>query len=632
MAIRRSARIRRAQESPEVEDPTPQQPQQTTASRLASVAEGEETANHNLPHVQTPVAQTPSQKTPNASAQKKSATAQTPTSATAARPPREEMHPSKVHQSTTKRADSGLILGFNPVKKDADGKVVKQGVIDNTPTKSKASPATTQFGNPGFEFKFSSEENDLSDQAKKLMESVRGDVARIKAQMIHDKSKQDHEEHGDRKIAMPKGRAGRFSDVHMAEFKKMDSIAGHASAFRATPGRFQPVTKTLKRSKSKAQLDEPESQNSSPSRPAAKNSALPAPTPAATAKRVKHNKTGDISSRGSVKPAEKTVEKPETPRRPAGPRPRPGVRNSLMTPTRASLARSTATSIKAPKTSMIPSLKFSPVAKTIASPRTPRTDFNPRLKGKLPTLSNLRSILRRRQPLFSRDPAKIASGTHVAAPDFKPNTLFGGSTVDLTDSAPTPSPKKHVEFTPSVKSRQELAQASPTPSKTPFVKQRSTSTDVFYPILPTLTPEKNSAISAAAVDSPSISSIRRVRPSNAVEQTASYPEIPVIAHGIAHGIGNKKRHRSEVDDTSNAENTENVPPADAHTDERSTKRLKSNPPTPSPVKPSPAKRIIKTPVRPSTGKAGTPASTRQKNRGVLSMSRLNMLSKPKGHA
>ena len=64
------------------------------------------------------------------------------------------------------------------------------------------------------------------------MESVRGDVARIKAQMVHDKSKQDHEEHGDRKIAMPKGRAGRFSDVHMAEFKKMDSIAGHASAFR----------------------------------------------------------------------------------------------------------------------------------------------------------------------------------------------------------------------------------------------------------------------------------------------------------------------------------------------------------------------------------------------------------------
>jgi hypothetical protein len=30
----------------------------------------------------------------------------------------------------------------------------------------------------------------------------------------------------------------------MAEFRKMDSIAGHASSFRATPGRFQPVTMT----------------------------------------------------------------------------------------------------------------------------------------------------------------------------------------------------------------------------------------------------------------------------------------------------------------------------------------------------------------------------------------------------
>jgi hypothetical protein len=544
------------------------------------------------------------------------------------------MHPSKAHQSTTKRADSGLILGFNPIKKDADGNIVKQGIIDNTPTKSKASPATSQFGTPGFEFKFSSQETDLSDQAKKLMESVRGDVARIKAQMVTDKSKQDLEDHGDRKIAMPKGRAGRFSDVHMAEFKKMDSIAGHASAFRATPGRFQPVTKSLKRSKSKAQLDEPESQNPSPSQPAAKTSALPTPTPAATTKRVKHSKIEDATSRReSDKPAEKPVEKPETPHRPAGPRSRPGVRNSLMTPTRASLARTTATSIKAPRTSMIPSLKLSPVAKTIASPRTPRTDFNPRLKGKLPTLSNLRSILRRRQPLFSRDPAKIASGKHVAAPDFKPNSLFGAPAADVADSAPTPSPKKHVEFTPTVKSRHELAQDSPSPSKAPSVKQRSASTDVFYPILPTLTPEKNSAISAAAADSPSVSSIRRVRPSSGLEQTASYPEIPVVAHGIAHGIGNKKRNRSEVDDdTTDTENSENVPPADAHTDERSTKRLKSCPSTPSPVKPSPVKRLTKTPVRPSAGKAGTPASTRQKNRGVLSMSRLNMLSKPKGHA
>ncbi|KAJ9483115.1 hypothetical protein VN97_g10296 [Penicillium thymicola] len=627
MAIRRSARIRRAQNTPEVEET----PQPVAASRLHSVAEGEETDSSELPLVQTPLAKTPSQKTPRASVQQKRASMRTPTSVTAARPSREEMHPSKAQQSTTKHADSGLLLGFNPVKKDANGNVVKLGISDDTPTKSKASPATDQFGTPGFEYKFHSQETELSDEAKLLMESVRADAARLKAQMVQDNSEQergDHEIeqiHGDRKIAMPKGKTNRFSDIHMAEFRKMDSIAGHASSFRAINGRFQPVTKSLKRSKSKAQLDEPESQNSSPSRSASKISNLSTPTAATTAKRVKHNQSEDTSTRHESKEQTQKVETP----RPAGPRPRPrtNVRSSLMTPTHASLARNTSTSIKAPRTSMIPSLKLSPAAKTMASPRTPRTDFNPRLKSKLPTLGNLRSILRRRQPLFSRDPAKIASGTHVAAPDFNPKSLFGGAG-DMSDSAPTPSPKKHVEFTPSVKSRHELAVASPSPSKGPSAQRRSMAGDVVYPTLPALTPEKNSAVSTSTTPTPEFESIRHVRKSDSGEQPAPYQELPVVTHGISHGIINKKRHRSEVndEDAPRAANTENLPPTDVKSDERSSKRFKSNPPTPSPVK----KRLTKTPVRPS-GQIGTPAS-KQKSRGVLSMSRLDMLSKPKRQA
>ncbi|CDM33324.1 hypothetical protein DTO013E5_9095 [Penicillium roqueforti] len=622
MAIRRSARIRR-QNTPEVEDMTTQP---VAASRLHSVAEGEEIDDPELPRIQTPIA-----KTPRASAQRKRASMRTPTSVTAARPSREEMHPSKAQQSTTKHADSGLLLGFNPIKKDANGNIVKHGISDNTPTKSKASPAIDQFGTPGFEYKFQSQETELSEEAKLLMESLRADAARIKAQMVQSNSEQDCEDHkaekihGDRKIAMPKGRANRFSDIHMAEFRKMDSIAGHASSFRATPGRFQPVTKSLKRSKSKAQLDEPESQNSSPSRPATKISKLSTPTAATASKRVKHNQIEDKSTSHESKDQ---TQKVETPRRPAGPRPRPrtNVRSSIMTPTHASLARTTSTSIKAPRTSMIPSLNLSPAAKTMASPRTPRTDFNPRLKSKLPTLGSLRSILRRRQPLFSRDPAKIASGTHIAAPDFNPKSLFGGAG-DVSDSAPTPSPKKHVEFTPSVKSRHELAIASPSPSKVSSAQLRSMPGVVVYPTLPALTPEKNSAVSTSTTPTSEFKSIRRVRKSNAGEQPAPYQELPVLTHGIAHGILNKKRHRSEVndEDAPNTADRENVPPADMQSDERSTKRFKSNPPTPSPVK----KRLTKTPVRPS-GQIGTPAS--KKSRGVLSMSRLNMLSKPKGQA
>ncbi|KAJ5130865.1 uncharacterized protein N7515_006904 [Penicillium bovifimosum] len=619
MAIRRSARIRRAQESPEVEDFTPQP---VATSELPSVAEVEETPSSDLPHV----ARTPSQnKFANASSQQISANMKTPTTVSAPRPSREEMHPSKAHQSTTKHADTGLLLGFNPVKKDANGNVVRPSITDNTPTKSKPSPATSQFGTPGFEYKFQSQEAALSDEAKLLMDSVRDDVARIKAQMAQKESKQNDEDHkgeqahGDRKIAMPKGKASRFSDIHMAEFKKMDSIAGHPSSFRATPGRFQPMTKSLKRSKSKAQLDEAESQNSSPSRSPTKTSTLPAPTAATTAKRVKHNNTEEKPSHEDSK-KKQSPQKLETPRRPMGARPRPraNVPASLMTPTQASLARKTSTSVKAPKTSLIPSFKD---AKTADSPRTPRTDFNPRFKSKLPTLDNLRSILRRRQPLFSRDPAKIASGTHVAAPDFNPNSLFGGA-ADMSDSAPTPSPKKHVEFTPSVKSRHGLVAASPSPSKAPS-QRRSMSGDVAYPTLPTLGPEEDSEVVASTTPTSKGKTIRHVRKSDA---PPSCPELPVVAHGIPHGIVNKKRHRDDVDDDdAPGASNENVPPVNERTDDRSAKRFKSNPPTPSPVK----KRLTKTPVRPSAGQARTPAS-KQRSRGVLSMSRLNALAKPKG--
>ncbi len=51
----------------------------------------------------------------------------------------------------------------------------------------------------------------------------------------------------------------RFSDVHMQQFKKMDSIANHASAFRADPTRFKPVVgQPLKQSPSRTDLSKPQ--------------------------------------------------------------------------------------------------------------------------------------------------------------------------------------------------------------------------------------------------------------------------------------------------------------------------------------------------------------------------------------
>lgn len=514
-----------------------------------------------------------------------------------------EMHPSKVRQSTTKQADSGLVLGFNPVKKDADGNVV-QDPVHNTPSKAPASPA--QFGTPGFDYKFSCQESQLSDEAKKLMESVRGDVARIKSQMTEDKEKQMEAEHavdalhGGRKIARPKGKAGRFSDAHMAEFKKMDSIAGHASAFRATPGRFQPVTKSLKRTNSKIRLEEPNNL-ASPSKSPVK--ASPMPTESGV-KRVKHDKTDDAATRRSSS-KESDAPKSRTPR-PVSRRSRPTVRSSLTTPTKATIARNAA-SVRPPKTTMIPSLARSPAPKGVSSPQTPRTDFNPRFKSQLPTFSGLKSILRRHQPLFSRDPLKIAAGTHVAAPDFSLDL----SAHDNSDPQ-TPSPKKHVNFGAGTKSPYDLAQASPSPSKIP-VQARSGS-DVAYPTLPALTPEKD--FTTEKPENIKAPTIRQV-PSDAATQPAQLPEIP----GVPHGIGNKKRHREETND----DDAENMPPPDAV--ERSAKRVKVNTPAPKNPSSSPLKGRTNTPRQSTPSRGGTPGTAKRK--GVLSLSRLNMLAKPK---
>lgn len=565
--------------------------------------------------------------------EKQSTPAKTPTSVAAARPTMGDMHPSKVHQSTTKKADSGLILGFNPVKRDEHGNVVKDSVIQDTPTKARATSPSSQYGTPGFEFKFACQESELSDEARKLMESLRGDAARIRDQMQAngDNEQQpadDQSRDADRRIARPKGKASRFSNAHMAEFKKMDSIAGHPSAFRAAPGRFQPVdttSKTLKRTKSNARLDEPESQNNSPSKTSkiTKPSGVPA---AAGAKRVKHDKADDASTRRPTS-QEASDAPPATPRRVES-RPRPAVRSSLMTPTRASAARATSASVKPPrKPSMIPAPTQSPAAKTaVAPPRTPRTDFNPRIKTNLPSFANLKSILRRREPLFSKDPSKIASGTHVAAPDFTPNLLFKTSNGDTEDATQTPSPRKRVYFSPSAKSPGEQPPASPSPSKIPTAAPSARpGSDVTYPSLPVLTPEKGSTATKAKSPTPTI---RQIRPSDANEDPPLFPEIP----GVMHGINNKKRHRVEPEGDGEKD-TENVPPADSNVpEERSAKRVKVNTPTKAhqPPTPSPVKMRTNTPssrTAPGVRRTGTPASVRKS--GFLTSSRLNMLAQPK---
>lgn len=695
---RRSARLRG--NTPVTEDQFPAVPTATPA-KLPPVAEKDEPKPHDVDAkiTTTPQSRSPLRKSLLSSSGKTAM--KTPSSAGSVRPAREEMHPSKAQKSTTKQADSGLLLGFHPVQRDSKGNVIKESIATNTPSKVIASPPSN-LGTPSkFDFRFSSDDAQLSEEARKLMESVREDVARIKAQMILDRGEQERKEQDanqlidGRKIAKPKGKAGRFSDAHMAEFKKMDSIAGHPSSFRAQTARFTPENKSLKRKSSKAFLDDPEAK-ASPSK-----TSVGGINGTKRIKRTERTESEGTSTIGipatRVVGTAKKVAKPQSTRSTFR-------SSSLKTPTKSSVARFA--SARPLKTSMIPSPTRSPVSRATA-PQTPKTEFNPRLKKSLPSLGNLKSILRRRQPLFSNDPTKIAAGTHLATPGFNPQiNLQNLPTASFGGNDQTPSPKKRVEFTSSTKSRHGFSPATPSLLNSAPEAVASTS-DIVYPVLPeTMTPEKE------ALDTPTI---RRVRESTNATQPSSplasipaiphgipnkerkhegekehprvspfskptfaptfsspFPKMPTVPHGIPnekrhqrdgrdkkantealksgpsspskpkspatnllavpHGIKNKKRQRSDISDDED-DNTENIPPAEQTSigEQRNAKRLKASPMKMNPVSPSPIKsRPIITPSRMTAGnrsRNGTPSTTSRKN--VLSLSRLNMLAKPK---
>lgn len=281
-----------------------------------------------------------------------------------------DMNPKDAHQTTAKAADSGFRLGFTDVSTKAGRSIAS---VQNSPTRCQPRQSLPRnLTSPAFEFKFAAESN-LSDEARKLMENVRDEAAKIKAQLLAEKKEQDrHDDQAEqlfvgmnaagRKIAKPKGKAGRFSDIHMAEFKKMDSIANHASSFRAQPGFAQPTTQSLKRSGSRAGLDEPE-------RPRTAGKGTPGkaappfmlPTSASPFKSILHTKivTGrfeDANSTKRFRQSESTdvssgrptsSDMPRDSSKPSGlPRAKPIQSSSIFSPTKSSLARST--SNKAP--------------------------------------------------------------------------------------------------------------------------------------------------------------------------------------------------------------------------------------------------------------------------------------------
>lgn len=491
------------------------------------------------------------------------------------------------------------------------------------------------------------------------MDSVREEAAKIKTQMIVERSKQEHKDGetdhlygvGGRKIAKPKGKSGRYSDVHRQEFKKMDSIAGHASVWK---NKVEANASSLKRSPSKAGLDEPlgklpRSKSFKSLGQQISSDRLENTSPG---KRAKHNRYDDASSARPVsRDTDSELENTQTTSAKA--RPQSGLPSAVTTPTKASLARSV--SVKSMKTSMIPSLSRSASTKTLGSPVAPKTEGSNKYLSSLSRFGSMKSILHRSQPKFSNDPTKVAAGTHLPLPQSNLDlekelpSLPGSPSVGLHRS-PT---MKRVGFTPNTKSQHDLVANSPSPSKIPtphpyHQSQPSDDTPVYsvpvsYPdlgnspnittrtkILKPSTPgeftfrsEKTMDFNTASpttVTSPG-STIRHVRPSGISTSLSTFRSLP----SIPHGMSNKKRGRVESD--TEAEDEENVAPmaTDGIDDDqpKAKKQRMNGSQEKTADAPSPSKRRAAESRIPQLGGA------KEKGRKGISLGRLNMLARPK---
>ncbi|KAI1640985.1 hypothetical protein F4809DRAFT_293856 [Biscogniauxia mediterranea] len=264
----------------------------------------------------------------------------TPSSATPVKLPMSEMHPSKVHPSMA-APSSGLKLGFSDIDYTKQHSNEMPGVVHATPSKTPA-PSTA------FTFRHERPGGDLGlgPEAQKIMQDLREEAAKIKADLAATREK-DQDEGAGRKIAKAKGKASRFSAAHMAEFKKMDSIEGHPSAFRAAPGRVTPMKAGVKRSQSKANLDEPDSARSKKSTPrpvpksVEKASEKSSEEPQVASKRVRQRLEDDATTLRPVARDDSAIPRPKSSGNDSvrSGIPRSQTLGSLMTPTKSSLAR-----------------------------------------------------------------------------------------------------------------------------------------------------------------------------------------------------------------------------------------------------------------------------------------------------
>lgn len=406
------------------------------------------------------------------------------------------MHPSqaRAHHST-KKEDTGINLGFSDIGTSKPEPLT-------TPSKISMPPQSE------FDFRFARPTESLGPEAKQMMAEIREEAQRIKAE-LQAKHEEEKAKNGDgtssilgaRKVAQPKGKAGRYSELHMNEFRKMDSIADHPSSFRGQPGRIPTMTisenkKSLKRTQSKADLGD-DNQRAVKSTikivSETTSSRLENPSPS---KRPRGLDAKDTSS--YTKPVSKDVPSkiPSKPSTPSVSRTSKFL-DMITTPTQSSLARSNSniqlnsTPAKAlqrspSKIQMTPGMVKSATTNNlnnITSPAKPESThrFADKMKSILrrggqeqkemaPPLSNI--------PIMSKSPSRANLNKELPTIPTTPSTSHLPRSKNMKSI-------KQVSFTPATIAK-DIAQQSPTPIKSglPRSKSNANPNSVAYPTLP----------------------------------------------------------------------------------------------------------------------------------------------------
>lgn len=432
-----------------------------------------------------------------ASPNKSSATVpETPKDSSPVKPNWSEMHPSKAHH-TTGAVSPGFILGFTDIK--ANDKTRGHAPTCATPTPTPAKP--DQRG-PEFTFRAPLPKADLdlelSSDARRIMDELRDKAQKIKADLVAKQQEEQTRRAQDpitgRKIAMPKGKAGRFSAAHMAEFKKMDSIENHPSAFRAQNNRLAtPLSKGgLKRSPSKANLDDNDPAVLSKTTPAiaAARAAHATEGRSTGSKRVRQLLEDDVSTSRPNSRDGSSIPRPKSRGKDAAAMPRSqSSLASLMSPTKSSLARTVASkpgSQESLLSSSTGSLGVLPKSRTTGNltsvPKKEETKPEVVSSGRF---ERVKSMFRSAPKASAKPPVKAPSGIPLPSGASKtPGLQRSVKAPQMPLTTPGRKLQKRIAITPQT-NLATLAQNSPLVFKSgvPRSPTRAALGDITYPSL-----------------------------------------------------------------------------------------------------------------------------------------------------